>query len=224
MRIRILIIVILIITYSCKKDKDQTSIPLEAKFKIDSLVYKNYRADIYYKIDLKGGIGPVKIDWKSPSINYGLGPFHMKLDDFYSFVVQISDSKDNVTIYYNYDYRDKLVGNYICKTYEVFTKQNDSIIKNSIDTLLIVKNGYIDINLLSMSFKPDSTGSFIWADNNPIMSPHTTCIGQFYPKFDSLKIVIYKLIYDSTYTVHYFGKKISKLPPPEVVALRKTTL
>jgi hypothetical protein len=222
MRTYFVLILITLIAVCCKKDNYNITIPLNTKFVIDSTFYRDFRAEINYKLNITGGISPIEVNWISPSENKGIGPFQKRLNEFYTFEVVVSDSVDTDTIIYKYDYRDKLIGKYICNKHELFLKENiscigstvfstiDSTVSDKIDTLSIVKSGTSELSLLQMTFRPDSSGKFIWYSSGPINGPHTAFYVQLLPKSDSLYVILDKLIYDSTYFSNYRGKQLIK--------------
>jgi hypothetical protein len=139
----------IIFLIGCKKNQEQLirhSFDSKVKLIVDSLLYKDEGANMYYKLIIPDSLSIYKVMWISPSENIGTGPFYTLLLGSYVFSVAISDSVNNIdTIKYYYDYRDKLVGNYKCKVRDVYI--TDAGGNNFVDTLSVLKS---DNNKLSI--------------------------------------------------------------------------
>lgn len=201
----------LIIFLACKKnDPSVKDDELKSQFILDSITYKDYGADLYYRLLVQGGRPPYSYVWNNPSNNIGNGPFHIKLKNSFDFDGLIVDSNNNLdSIKYSYDYRDKIIGQYICKfhnwDYGNTLPYSISYDTTFIDTILISKYPNNLISAVSTSFNVDSLWDFwgFYYQNHHIFK------FDFDPKNDSINLYIMDGGLGGGRKSQYYGHKIT---------------
>jgi hypothetical protein len=149
------LVVLLLVGFSCMKEKDPE---LGFNFTTRQIVcYPKNNTFITFSIMPKGRNSPLSVKWNEPSDYQGEGPFKMALVSNFVLDFNIIDAENNFQKFtypismdtidsLKYDYRNQYIGNYNCHV----TYTYNGTVMNSSDTLTVEKNN--DFAMLNVKY------------------------------------------------------------------------
>ncbi len=149
------LVVLLIIGFSCRKEKNPE---LGFDFSTQQIVcYPKNNTFITFSIKPKGTNSPFTVKWNEPSGYLGEGPFKLALAANFVLDFDIIDAENSSQKFtypitkdtidsLKYDYRNQYTGNYNC---HVTFSYNGTVV-NSVDTITVAKNN--DFAMLNVSY------------------------------------------------------------------------
>ncbi|MBU0487003.1 MAG: hypothetical protein KKD31_03525 [Bacteroidetes bacterium] len=158
----IILLSLLFAIFSCKKETELSPWllldPLQVSIEVDSIVYLDRGADIYYHVNVARGQNPYSFQWTYPAENTDGGSFVTKAFHNALFSAKVNDCAGHeTTAQWYYDYQEKLVGNYLVShrssAYGAYGTHDTTYT----DTLEVIHYDSTLILVLGDIFEPDSS-------------------------------------------------------------------